>query len=103
VVAALAVAVVAPSAVTAEARHGFPKKCGDQNRAGAGWYNVESYKASCPLARGVARYWWNHGGDRRFFGWRCDDDRTGYETSRVDCKARHTRKGHVHVRFEAGA
>ena len=91
------------AATSSASAHGFPKRCGDQPGRGAGWFDVRSYQTNCHRARAVSDYFvWESGGDHRFFGWRCDDDRIATEIWKVDCKSR-KRGFHQHVRFKFGA
>jgi|GEM_PF-5707124 len=108
-----ALALVAPSAARAD--HGF-KKCGDQARPGAGWYEARAYKVPCREAKRVARWVVRHigkvGKRHRYRvpargsnmpNWKCRWRRTGYELTFHSCTRKSPRKGHQHVRFLLGA
>jgi hypothetical protein len=102
VLVVVAIALSALPVLPAEAGTHW-RHCGSQHHIGAGWYHVRSHRVSCEDARTVARRWWNHAGPRHVtvdgVTYRCRDKQTGYETSRVRCRAPSRRR----VRFEAGS
>ena len=79
------------------------KRCGSQHHMGAGWYHVRAHRVSCEHARQVARKYWDNSGPRHVtvagVTYRCRDEQTGEETSRVRCRAPGSRR----VRFEVGS
>jgi excalibur calcium-binding domain-containing protein len=83
-------------------RGDFYKRCGSQHHDGAGWYHVRAHKVSCPVARHVARRFWNSGGDTHFEGWSCHSHQVGEEVWKAGCTRQRPGRFQV-VRFEYGA
>jgi hypothetical protein len=96
-------ALVVPAPAAAGSGHGWQVHCGDDAQGmGYGWFDSKGFNVSCRAVRRVANhYTFGKPGDRRFNGWRCDDDQVATEIWRVDCKRR--RGDHEHVRFKFGA
>jgi hypothetical protein len=101
---AFAAAYIVSSAAPTPAQAGgdYFERCGSQSHEGAGWYHVRAHNVSCRVARHVARYFWNSGGDTHFEGWTCDSEQIGDEVWRAKCTR--YRRGRLQVvRFQYGA
>jgi hypothetical protein len=100
----LALLVALPGTASADLGHGWHVRCGDDKHGfGYGWFDSKGFNVRCSTVRRVAEhYTFETGGDRRFNGWRCDDDRIATEVWRADCKRRRNGE-HQHVRFKYGA
>jgi hypothetical protein len=91
--------------------HEAPNSCGDQRKAGAGWFDVFGHNVGCKRARKVARKWENkcakdsrcRGRERDHIdvwpGYSCRHKQSGYETVRVRCRA----EGDRIVHFQWGS
>ena len=99
---ALSVALVLGAGGGAQADAAYWRHCGDQNHPGAGWYNVRGHNIACRNARGVARHWWNSGGDNHFDRWSCTNKPVGEELAIAECKRFRNGK-FQRVKFENGA
>lgn len=103
--AGLAAAILLGSAATPPPAHAggdYYKRCGSIHGGGAGWYHVRAHRVSCPVARHVARHFWNSGGDSRFEGWSCHSEQIGDEEWKAHCTRQRPDRFQV-VRFTYGA
>lgn len=93
----LLIAAGSPPAIGAVHDHGYPNRCrSPQDGSGAGWYDLRAYHASCWVARGVARRFWQSGGDPDR-GWRCRTRRLGERAASASCTR--FRERHQHLLF----
>jgi hypothetical protein len=81
VVMVLCAAWLAAAPQAAEARGA--QKCGDTPKYD--YFDLRAHNVGCDYARRVARHH-TKTGDRRFDGWKCDDDRFEPQTRRATCR-----------------
>ena len=99
----LVLGVASVGSAAAEPKHGWDVRCGHSFEQGFGWFASRGYNRDCRSVRRVANHYvFESFGDRRFNGYRCDEDQVGDEVWRVDCKRRRNGE-HQHVRFKYGA
>jgi hypothetical protein len=99
--AIVAAALMLPLTQSSTANDYF-KGCGSQHHGGAGWYLVRAHHVGCHTARGVARHYWNTGGDAHFRGWTCRSRQVGEELFKARCHRHHNGRFQV-VRFQYGS
>lgn len=94
--AGVALIFVLPTAASAN----YWRPCGNQPRAGAGWYHVRAHNIGCGPARTVAHRFTFSGKDPP--GFTCQEFNAGIELERVAC--RRDEGGRIQkVRFQFGA
>jgi hypothetical protein len=89
-------ALLLPSSASAN----YWKHCGNQPRAGAGWYHVRAHNIGCGPARTVAHRFTYTGEDPP--GFSCQEINAGIELERVACRSVDSDQIQK-VRFQFGA
>ena len=98
VLVALLLGVCLASAPSASAD--YWRKCGDQHKMGAMWFDVKAHDIRCGKARAVAdKYFW--GGDKTPFRFRCQERQIGDEVWVVRCRRDEGRVQKVQFKYGA--